>query len=125
MGHNTLVVYNDVKKRFVLLEDGETFPAAGLEISSEPGNGLALLPDGLYASGGGSGPPSSRMKVLDHVSQSLLYVGDAAPGTTTSSPGWRIRRVTIAPNGDVTSVQFASAGDLTCVWDDRASLPYS
>lgn len=49
------------------------------------------------------------------------YVGEAIPGTATSSARWRIMRVTNATG----NIDWAAHGDFRSVWDDRASLSYS
>ncbi len=53
---------------------------------------------------------------------SVDYVGEAAIGTATSAPLWRIKKV------DTTSgiiIQWAGTGVFDQVWDNRASLTYS
>ena len=49
------------------------------------------------------------------------YIGEASPGSSTSSAVWRIMRIT---NSDTTIV-YADGGDADQVWDNRASLSYS
>lgn len=54
-----------------------------------------------------------------------IYIGLAAPGTTTSSDLWQIRHLTFDGNGNVTSILFANGSPLfDQAWDDRASLAY-
>ncbi len=61
--------------------------------------------------------------LLDEVSATLSYIGEAAPKSSTSGAVWRIRRL------DTTSgVEMLYAdGDTRFdnVWDDRASLTYT
>lgn len=62
--------------------------------------------------------------LLDQVSDTLTYVGKAAPRSSTASPVWQVKR--ILTEGTVLSVEYASGDDtFTNVWDDRASLVYS
>lgn len=49
------------------------------------------------------------------------YLGDATPGTATSTAKWRIARVT---NADST-ILYANAGAFTATWDNRATETYS
>jgi hypothetical protein len=66
----------------------------------------------------------SLKTLIDEVSLSLSYVGDADPGSTESSSVWRIRKIETI--GTITYVLFASGlPDFDNVWDDRASLIYS
>jgi len=67
---------------------------------------------------------SAYTVVLDEVSDTLTYVGKAAPRSSTADPVWQIRR--LSKSGTVLSVEYASGDDsFTNVWDDRASLEYS
>jgi hypothetical protein len=57
---------------------------------------------------------------LDQVSSTELYIGEALPGTATSSATWRIKKWT------GTAMLFADGnGDYDNVWDDRIGLSYS
>lgn len=62
---------------------------------------------------------------IDYDGSNPIYVGEADPGTATSSAGWRIKKLTYS-GSNVTDVQWAD-GDLAedNVWDDRAALSYS
>ncbi len=53
---------------------------------------------------------------------SIDYVGEAAIGTATSAPLWRVKKID-STNGVV--VQWAGTGVFNQVWDNRASLTYS
>jgi len=64
----------------------------------------------------------------DSVDPDICYVGSAAIGQDTSSPVWRIRRITSTTIGMIDSidVDFANGADLyNSIWDDRESLAYS
>lgn len=63
-------------------------------------------------------PPVLYKKAIDKVSDSLLYVGEAIPGTASATAAWRIKRVT--PTG----VEFAGTAVFDQVWNNRASLSY-
>lgn len=56
---------------------------------------------------------------LDEASSTVLYVGEAEPGTADSAAAWRIKKVT--PTG----VSWADAvTTFTKVWNSRASYTY-
>jgi hypothetical protein len=63
-------------------------------------------------------------KLVDFVSDTVFYKGEALPGTLTSAASWRISRGTLDPSGDV-SIQYASTGIFNQVWDNRISLTYA
>lgn len=77
-------------------------------------------------SGGGdtSSPVSPKTKKFDQASLTTLYMGEAAPGSPTSSPVWSVKRITFGLDGMPSSVDFAALGASTQVWDARASLNY-
>jgi len=50
------------------------------------------------------------------------YVGEALPSSLTSSPVWKITRIT--KEGSIDSILLADSGEFTQVWDNRASLIY-
>lgn len=54
-----------------------------------------------------------------------IYVGEAEPGTATSSPGWRIQLWTYS-GGLLTQIDWAEGTrEFDKVWDDRAGYSYS
>lgn len=62
--------------------------------------------------------------LLDTVSDTVFYVGEADPGSLTSEAVWRIKKVT-SVSGDI-SVEWADGSStFSQVWDDRLSLSYS
>jgi hypothetical protein len=56
---------------------------------------------------------------VDFVTEELLYRGEAAVGTTNSSPLWRIRRITVGVDGDITEEWSGGNATFDKVWDDR------
>lgn len=74
-------------------------------------------------SSGGSIGASPKRKVIDQASSSVIYIGEAAPGTPTSSASWRIKRVETI--GQIIDIRFAGSGASTQIWDNRAGLTYS
>ena len=61
--------------------------------------------------------------LLDQVSSTLSYIGEAAPKSTTSAAVWRIRRLNTASGIEL----FYADGDTRFdnIWDNRASLIYT
>jgi len=63
--------------------------------------------------------PKYSMRI-DEVSEDLIYIGEALPGSSESSSVWRIKQIT--PTG----VLFADGNtNFDNRWDQRASLSYS
>jgi hypothetical protein len=61
-----------------------------------------------------------RLDVVDTVS----YLGEATPGTATSSATWRIKKITEV-GSDVT-IEYADGNTaFDNVWDNRTGLSYS
>lgn len=55
-----------------------------------------------------------------------IYMGNAAPGTPTSSALWKIVKLSYDGNNNVTSILYAGGSpSFNQVWDNRASLSYS
>lgn len=64
-------------------------------------------------------------KRTDFVNDNLIYRGEAAVGTLDSQSAWRIRRLTIASDDDVTEEWANGNANFSNVWDNRASYSYS
>jgi hypothetical protein len=64
-------------------------------------------------------------KRTDIVSDSLLYKGEAAVGSSDSSQVWRIRKVLIGVDGDVSETWALGTANFTNAWSDRLTLIYS
>lgn len=58
----------------------------------------------------------------DTLTTDMIYIGEATPGTATSSATWRIKRLNVATG---LTVQWADSGNYSQVWDNRESLTYS
>ncbi len=54
-----------------------------------------------------------------------IYIGTAKPGTAVSAAGWQIKKLTYDGNDNIISVDLATAGSITNIWNNRASLTYS
>lgn len=77
----------------------------------------------------GGNPPQEEDEVyatrVDFVTDNLIYRGEAQPGTLESQAAWRIRRITIASDEDITEEWANGTSAFANIWTDRASLSYS
>lgn len=69
---------------------------------------------------------ATRTDTVDpNATPEITYRGDAPPGTASSAAAWRVRKITIAADGDVT-IEYADGNDLyDNIWDNRLALSYS
>jgi len=58
---------------------------------------------------------------------SIIYIGEAIPGTLNAANDWRIQRVTFTVPGEADAdIEWAAGASLfDQIWDDRVSLVYS
>lgn len=69
--------------------------------------------------------PIRRQVKFDGEDPTVNYIGESSFGTATSTPTWRIFRLSYTGTGSFT-LDYADGDDLfDNVWDDRASLTYS
>lgn len=61
---------------------------------------------------------------VDFVGETLIYRGEAAPGTDETDAVWRIKRVVFGPDGDVTETWADGGSAFAHAWADRAALNY-
>lgn len=64
-------------------------------------------------------------KRIDFVGDDVIYKGEAATGTLESAAVWRIRKITIGVDEDVTELWADGNSAFDNVWDDRLTLSYS
>lgn len=57
--------------------------------------------------------------------ETIIYIGEASPGSADSAAVWRIRRLTIAGDGDVTTEWANGSALFSHIWDDHLILSYS
>ena len=62
-------------------------------------------------------------KLID-VDGNFTYIGEAVPGTATTSPLWRIKRVETIGQ-DINILWASGSADLNKIWDNRATYSYS
>jgi hypothetical protein len=72
----------------------------------------------------GSDEDMAYSKRVDFVTDDLFYRGEALPGTQTNEPEWRIRRLTVANDCDVTEEWANGNANFDKVWDDHLALTY-
>lgn len=77
---------------------------------------------------GPQGPVSEEevpyTKRIDFVGDTLMYKGEADPGTAESAAKWRVQRLTFVGD-DVTYEWAAGTAAFDKVWANRTSLSYS
>jgi len=64
-------------------------------------------------------------KQVDFIDDEHIYIGEADPGTPTSSALWRIKYVVIATDSDVAITWAQGNATFDKVWDDRLIYTYS
>lgn len=60
---------------------------------------------------------------VDVVSSSVIYLGEAIPGTDASDPLWLIKKITII-GGAISILCANGSSEHNQVWNDRSSLTY-
>ena len=106
---------------------GETQIISDLEwstvISSYRGPGKLNASLGTGGSGGSSTVLVYAVE-LDDVGGGVTYVGEALPGTPTSDPNWRIKKIT-ETGVDIAITWAEGVSTLTHTWADRLTYSYS
>lgn len=64
-------------------------------------------------------------KRTDIFSDSIIYRGEAPVGSQETSPVWRVRKVLIGSDGDVSETWALGTANFTNAWSDRLTLTYS
>lgn len=55
----------------------------------------------------------------------VIYIGEANPGSLSSAAVWRMKRLTLNAEGDVTEEWADGDANFDNIWDNRLSLSYS
>ena len=63
-------------------------------------------------------------KRVDFVGEDVIYKAEAAAGAADNLALWRIRKITLAVDGDVTETWATGTAAYDKIWDDRASYTY-
>lgn len=64
-------------------------------------------------------------KRVDFVGEDIIYKAEAPVGTTDGSALWRIRKITIAVDGDVSETWASGNSTFNKIWTDRLTYTYS
>ena len=96
-----------------------------LYIDSDSGD-IYLKLSGSWVLQGNMGNVALTIRTdTDGATPETIYRGKAIPGASTASAAWRIERITIAADGDI-SIVYADGNDsFDNIWDNRAGLSYS
>jgi hypothetical protein len=86
---------------------------------------IQQLPVGDSIIGVSSEEESVYSKRIDFISETVLYKGEAAVGALEGAGVWRIRKITIANDNDVTETWAGGTANFDKAWADRATLIYS
>ena len=87
-------------------------------------------PQGPQGVPGPQGPPGiveEQMvysKRVDFISENLLYKGEASVGSSENLPVWRIQKIVIGNDGDVTITWADGNSNFDNVWVNHESLTY-
>jgi hypothetical protein len=69
-------------------------------------------------------PDNVYTRLLDQVSDTVLYIGEAAPESLETSAVWRIQRIIFDALGNVEEVRYAEGGLFDQIWNNRTLLTY-
>ena len=64
-------------------------------------------------------------KRIDFVGDSVIYIGESQPGTLESAAMWKIVKITIGTDGDITEIFAEGTNSFQHKWSDRLTLNYS
>ena len=89
-----------------------------------------LIYSGVPGPQGPAGAPGgedevAQAKRVDFITDTELYKGEADPGTAEGTAAWRIRKITIATDNDVTEVWASGNANYDKIWNNRAGYSYS
>lgn len=107
----TAFVTQETTETVVVFVDNNTVVAAGWQ--GPPGPAGLAEEDVVYS------------KRIDFISDDLLYKAEAPVGSSESSPVWRIRRISVGLDGDVTEVWAGGTSNFDKAWSQRLTYSYS
>lgn len=113
---------------FSIVEEQLMFPTRSETLNFQVGGPtVTFVVDavGLQGPPGEGGEEMAYAKRIDWISETVLYKGEALPGALPSEAAWRIRRITLASDDDVTEEWAGGSAEFTNIWDNRGSLSYS
>lgn len=109
--------------QLVVLADPKTGRPVHLKDIGGDNQVTVVTPGGGRGSSTGSTVVQKYLVLLDEVSSTLSYMGEAVPGTATSAPSWRIRKIDTSSGVSIEWAESSTAFSYT--WDDRASYTYA
>jgi len=110
--------------QLVVLADSKTGRPVDLKDIGSGNNVTVVTPGGGRGSSStGSTVVQKYLVLLDEVSATLSYMGEAIPGTATSAPSWRIRKIDTSSGVSIEWAESSTA--FSYIWDDRASYTYA
>lgn len=114
------VVSDDLGNTVVVVGEGSTVVQAGTKAET------------VHTSAGIQGPRGYSAedidmysKRIDFISDSLLYKGEASAGSLENSAAWRLRKIEIGVDGDVTETWADGDVNFDNAWTDRLTKVYS
>lgn len=66
-----------------------------------------------------------QAKRVDFVGEDIIYRAEAAVGTANTASLWRIHKLEISPDGDVSETWASGNASYNKIWDDRLTYAYS
>jgi hypothetical protein len=63
--------------------------------------------------------------LMDDVSATVSYIGEALPGSDVADPAWRIKKLDTSSDPEVQVTWADGTADFDKVWNDRATYTYS
>jgi ABC-type phosphate/phosphonate transport system substrate-binding protein len=70
-------------------------------------------------------PYAKRIDAVSSGTDNIYYKGEAVPGTLESAAGWRIRKVVVENDDDVTETWANGTAAFDKIWNDRLSYTFS
>ncbi len=128
---NELTGYVSQSSTEVLVADNNTTSFITIESGSNvlvEVNSSSLIVQGQIGPPGKDGIAEEDMvysKRIDFVSDNEIYRGEAQVGSVESSNVWRIRRITIASDNDVTEMWAGGTAEFNKAWSNRVNYSYS
>ncbi len=104
-------VSHETTETVVVFQENTNVVAAGIQ--GPPGPAGIAEEDVVYS------------KRIDFISDDVLYKGEAEVGSSESAPVWRVRRITVGADGDVTEVWAGGTANFVNSWSNRLSYSYS
>lgn len=118
-GDSTAYVSQEKIETVVVQSESNTVVAAGWQ--GPPGPAIPAGPGGPE---GTSEENKVYAKRIDFINDAELYRGEAPVGSLESASIWRIRKITIAADSDVTETWAEGSAEFNKIWQDRLSYQY-